>query len=87
MQKLFKMSDLGLVSYYLGIEVTQGDREITLCQRSYVAKILEMPGLSNFNSWSTPMECRLKLIKDRQREIDGCYPVPQHDWELALPSY
>jgi hypothetical protein len=25
MQKLFKMSDLGLVSYYLGIEVAQGD--------------------------------------------------------------
>jgi hypothetical protein len=31
MQKLFNMSDLGALSYYLGIEVAQGDRGITLC--------------------------------------------------------
>jgi hypothetical protein len=33
MQKLFKMSDLGLLSYYLGIEVTQLDGKITVCQK------------------------------------------------------
>lgn len=30
MQRLFCMSDLGLLSYYLGIEVKQGDGEITI---------------------------------------------------------
>jgi hypothetical protein len=64
MQKLFKMSDLGLLSYYLGIEVTQAEGEIKLCQRSYAAKIIEMAGMSDCNSCQTPMECRLKLIKD-----------------------
>uniref|UniRef100_A0ACD5YFN0 Uncharacterized protein n=1 Tax=Avena sativa TaxID=4498 RepID=A0ACD5YFN0_AVESA len=64
MKKLFRMSDLGLLSYYLGIEVSQTEEGITLCQRSYAAKILEMAGLSSCNSCSTPMECRLKLVKD-----------------------
>lgn len=32
MKSVFKMSDLGLLSYYLGIEVTEGPSGITLCQ-------------------------------------------------------
>jgi hypothetical protein len=36
MHDRFKMSDLGLLSYYLGIEVCQGDSSITLCQSAYV---------------------------------------------------
>lgn len=31
MKRLFSMSDLGLLSYYLGIEVTQTNTGITLC--------------------------------------------------------
>ena len=31
MQQLFKMSDLGKLSYYLGIEVEQNSSGITLC--------------------------------------------------------
>jgi hypothetical protein len=31
MMNLFSMSDLGLLSYYLDIEVHQGSEEITLC--------------------------------------------------------
>lgn len=33
MQHLFKMSDLGLLSYYLGIEVKQERGKITLSER------------------------------------------------------
>lgn len=32
MKNIFKMSDLGLLSYYLGIEVSQGPAGISLCQ-------------------------------------------------------
>jgi hypothetical protein len=35
MKEKFSMSDLGLLSYYLGIEVKQDARGITLCQSSY----------------------------------------------------
>jgi hypothetical protein len=41
MKKKFSMSDLSLLSYYLGIEVKQGDGGITLSQSSYAVKILE----------------------------------------------
>jgi hypothetical protein len=63
MQRLFCMSDLGLLSYYLGIEVKQGDGEITIGQSSYARKILEVAGISGCNSCHTPMECRLNLGK------------------------
>ena len=64
MQELFKMSDLGLLSYYLGIEVTQTIDSITLCLRSYAEKVLEVAGMDGCNACQTPMECRLKLKKD-----------------------
>jgi len=68
MKKKFSMSDLGLLSYYLGIEVKQDANGITLCQSSYAAKILESAGMSNCNSCETPMECRLKLRKLKEGE-------------------
>jgi hypothetical protein len=69
MQRMFKMSDLGLLTYYLGIEVVQSKGAITLCQRSYAAKILEVVGMSKCNSSHTPMECRLKLRKEDGAEL------------------
>ena len=64
MQELFKMTDLGPLSYYLGIEVTQSKGVITLCHRGYAKKILELAGMSDCNPCHTPMECRLKLKKE-----------------------
>jgi hypothetical protein len=68
MHHLFKMSNLGLLSYYLGIEVIQTKGAITLCQRSYAAKILETACMSSCNSCHTPMENRLKLKKEDDGE-------------------
>lgn len=42
MHRLFEMSDLGLLSYYLRIEVSQDDGTITLFQKAYIDKILEI---------------------------------------------
>ena len=63
MKELFKMSDLGLLSYYLGIEVHQKLGEITLCQEAYAKKILEKCGMEECNPTHVPMEPRLKLSK------------------------
>ena len=41
MMKLFNMSDLGLLSYYLGLEVNQQGSEITISQSAYAKKIVE----------------------------------------------
>lgn len=64
MQAQFKMSDLGLLSFYLGKEVIQGSTDICLSQAGYARKLLEKAGLSGCNPCRTPMEPRLKLSKE-----------------------
>jgi hypothetical protein len=64
MTELFSMSDLGKLSFYLGIEVAQERDRTTLCQASYAKKLLKRAGLSDCNPCTTPMEARLKLSKE-----------------------
>jgi hypothetical protein len=59
----FKMSDLGLLSYYLGIEVKQGSEGIALSQSNYARKLQEKGGMQDCNPCQIPMEPRLKLSK------------------------
>lgn len=59
MNKQFEMSDLGLLSYYLGIEVKQGRLSTILKQSAYAKKVLEEAGMSNYNSSKYPMEHKL----------------------------
>ena len=63
------MSDLGLLSYYLGIEVHQKLGEITLCQEVYAKKILEKCGMEECNPTHVPMEPRLKLSKRSEAPV------------------
>ena len=67
----FSMSDLGLLSYYLGIQVDQQVGITKLCQSSYTLKILEQAGMKGCNSCAVPMENRLKLSKnDKTPSVD-----------------
>jgi hypothetical protein len=59
----FKMSDLGLLALYLGIEVSQAPGLITLKQTAFASKLLEKAGMGDCNSVQYPMEPRLKLSK------------------------
>jgi hypothetical protein len=63
MKSMFQMSDLGLLHYYLGLEVNQSVNGITIGQKAYTAKILEDAGLAGCNPCCIPMEPRLKLSK------------------------
>jgi hypothetical protein len=56
MSKSFKMSDLGALSYYLGVEVQQSRNEITICQGAYVRKILDAAGLEESNLSRTRLQ-------------------------------
>ena len=66
MRRNFEMSDLGKVSYYLGIEVCQHDKGITLNQDRYALKILEETGMKDSNPVHIPMYAGLKLEKSEQ---------------------
>ena len=59
----FLMSDLGTLSYYLGIEVRQGKEALTLGQSAYASKLLERSGMAECKPCVTSMEERLKLTK------------------------
>jgi hypothetical protein len=57
----FQLSDLKLLSFYMGIEVHQSDSGITLRQTTYAKRIIELARLTDCNPALTPMEERLKL--------------------------
>lgn len=63
MLEQFRMSDLGLLSYYLGIEVSQGSGGIFISQSAYAQKLLEKGGMADCNPCHVPMEPKLKLSK------------------------
>lgn len=69
MMKSFKMSDLGLLSYYLGMEVKQKLGEITICQKAYAEKIVEIRGMKGCNLVDTPMEQHIKLLPGKPESV------------------
>ncbi|GKA20528.1 zinc finger, CCHC-type containing protein [Tanacetum coccineum] len=56
MKDKFEMSDLGLLAYYLGIEVTQTGGEITIKQTGYINKILKETSMMESNDTKIPMD-------------------------------
>jgi hypothetical protein len=68
MKRAFLMSDLGLLSFYLGIEVRQDAGSITLWQAHYAKKILEIAGMVDCKAAATSMEERLRLSRDSTTE-------------------
>jgi hypothetical protein len=62
--EMFKMSDLGLLTYYLGIEVKHVREGISLSQGCYARKILEKEGMKDCNSCQVPMQAKLKLKRE-----------------------
>jgi hypothetical protein len=64
MAKRFRMSDLGPLSYYLGIEVKQGSSGMRLGQRAYAEKLVERAGMAGCMPCATPMEECLKLSRN-----------------------
>ncbi|TXG56964.1 hypothetical protein EZV62_018277 [Acer yangbiense] len=60
----FEMTDLGLMSYFLGIEVSQMDYGIFLCQKKYAGDVLKKFKMEGCKPILTPVEERLKLVKD-----------------------
>ena len=71
MAKEFEMTDIGLMAYYLGIEVKQNEDGIFISQESYAREILKKFKLDDCNPISTPVECGVKLSKhDEAEKVD-----------------
>nr|GEV25883.1 ribonuclease H-like domain, reverse transcriptase, RNA-dependent DNA polymerase [Tanacetum cinerariifolium] len=74
MEVKFEMSDLGLLAYYLGIEVTQTGGVITIRQTCYINKILKETSMMESNDTKIPMDPDTKLVKAEDgNSVDTTY--------------
>ena len=64
MKQQFEMSDLGLLHYFLGLEVEQEKGSIFMSQRKYACDLLKKFGVKENKIASTPMNVNEKLEKD-----------------------
>jgi hypothetical protein len=65
----FEMKDLGLMHYFLGLEVWQSPERIFLNQGKYAVEILKRFDMLECKSMNTPMETKLKLLVDTSSEL------------------
>jgi hypothetical protein len=82
MTTVFKMSDLGLLHYYLDIEVKQSMSGISLSQGAYTMKILERSGMTGCNPCHVPMEACLMLSKQSTQPLVDT--TTEHRQELEV---
>ncbi|XP_057432030.1 secreted RxLR effector protein 161-like [Lotus japonicus] len=61
MMKEYEMTDLGLLKYFLGIQVMQSKGEIFITQEKYVSDMLKKFRMENSNPAPTPMALNEKL--------------------------
>nr|GFB56682.1 ribonuclease H-like domain, reverse transcriptase, RNA-dependent DNA polymerase [Tanacetum cinerariifolium] len=87
MEEKFKMSDIGLLAYYLGIEVTQTGGDISIKQSAYANKILKEAGTIDCNETLIPIDPGTRLtnntegtsvISTEYRSLIGCLRYPLH---------
>ncbi|KAG6481043.1 hypothetical protein ZIOFF_057635 [Zingiber officinale] len=74
MTKEFKMIDIGLMTYYLGIEVNQREDRIFISQAGYAREILKKFKMDNNKPINTPVECGVKISKyDEGEKVDPTF--------------
>ena len=68
MMKMFEMTDLGEMSYFLGMEISQTQNEVFIFQKKYSNEILKRFNMEECKSVSTLMVQKEKLQKDNGSE-------------------
>jgi hypothetical protein len=74
----FEMKDLGLMHYFLGLEVLQKPGEIFLSQSRYAVDVLRIFGMLNCKSMTTPKIFNLKKLHDQATGSDPEDPTVYH---------
>ncbi|XP_031277068.1 uncharacterized protein LOC116135493 [Pistacia vera] len=65
------MTDLGEMTYFLGMEIVQSNNEIFVCQEKYANEVLIKFGMENSKPADTPLVPNLKLSKnDGELSVD-----------------
>ena len=69
MQSEFEMTDLGIMKYFLGIEVHQSAKGIFVYQQKYAADIIKRFCMEDYNPTETPIPLDTKLSKQDEGHI------------------
>ena len=64
MMKKYEMNDLGLLHYFLGIEIDQREDGVFISQKKYAENILSKFKMENCNPVMTPLLVNEKLVKE-----------------------
>ncbi|KAJ6423509.1 hypothetical protein OIU84_024466 [Salix udensis] len=64
MKNKFEMNELGLLAYFLGMEMNQSSEGCFVCQKQFTTKLLNKFAMENCKPVSTPMVLGVKLTKD-----------------------
>ncbi|KAL0403441.1 UNVERIFIED_CONTAM: Retrovirus-related Pol polyprotein from transposon RE1 [Sesamum radiatum] len=86
MAQEFEMSDMGLMSYYLGLEVKQRSDGIFISQEAYARETLKKFKMKECNHVTTPIECGVKLSKDDGAKSRLNY-ISKSCWESKNPVF
>ncbi|XP_051130236.1 uncharacterized mitochondrial protein AtMg00810-like [Andrographis paniculata] len=74
MMREFEISDLGMLSYFLGLEVKQAEDRIFLSQNKYANDLLLKFGMHNCKAAATPMNTNEKLqLENGTKATDPSY--------------
>lgn len=69
MMKTYEMNDLGLLHYFLGVEVNQQEEDIFICQNKYTENILRKYRMEGCKTISIPSMPNEKLKKEDGSKI------------------
>ena len=71
----FEMKDLGLMHYFLCLEIWQRNDEIFLSQGKYIVDILHKFGMVDCKSMNTLMDSNFKKLHDTETRWDQVDPT------------
>ena len=72
MMQTFEMTDLGLMHYFLDIEINQNEDGIFISQKKYIENLLRRFKLSYYKAVATPLVHNEKIHgEDGSREVDA----------------
>ena len=66
MMKTFEMTDLGLMNYFLGIEVKQQEDDIFISQKKYIEALLNNFKMYDCKPVATPL-----VVNEKLQKVDG----------------
>ena len=72
LKKEFEMTDLGILSYFLGLKFAYTEKGIFMHQKKYISEVLKKFNMMECNPTEMPVELNVKLVRsENEASVDG----------------